>query len=442
MNLNKIKKIIYLLITAFFLLFPKFIRDQYWQTKELYIFWAGKVYRHIKSCFLTKYKLVDNIEKLDCIDKCLFFNKSKNFFNKISPSSYYINKKQLNSQSVVIHTAESFGYLLKNVTIICDSDAFIYKNYIYSHEINRHYSFHEMKADNIQKYDENNNYVIKNKIKSNTDNQKLYVSLLTEVSYNYWHWSFEILTKLIKLNESINNIPYKKNDIVLVVDSKIPNQFKRSLDILNKNNFEVLLLDNSQALSCNNVLYISNLNMIINNRQYTSRPELDFYSDRSSLISLREEVLESERNITFVNKPKRVFIYRAIGLGAHNRSIANYEELIYTLYKYEFTMINVFTLTYDEQIELFANAEIIVGMAGAEFVNLIYMHSGANVIMINPATAAASFYSFQYLADISNVNLKYFMSNSSNLNNIHSESSVNVKYFENLLKETCENYFE
>lgn len=75
--------------------------------------------------------------------------------------------------------------------------------------------------------------------------------------------------------------------------------------------------------------------------------------------------------------PKKIYLSR---FEAKNRPLANERELTETMESLGFSVVQPERLDYEQQIRLFANAEVIAGPAGAAFANLVFCKSNALVI--------------------------------------------------------------
>lgn len=75
--------------------------------------------------------------------------------------------------------------------------------------------------------------------------------------------------------------------------------------------------------------------------------------------------------------PSRIYISRS---QASYRQVLNEQEIINYLKKYDFLSINLESLTIEEQISLFANAQIIIAPHGSGLTNLMFCQPGTTVI--------------------------------------------------------------
>jgi capsular polysaccharide biosynthesis protein len=141
------------------------------------------------------------------------------------------------------------------------------------------------------------------------------------------------------------------------------------------------------------------------------------------------------------NRPRRrknrIFISRDKGK-TMKRCLLNENELYNCLSKYGFNKYVLEKMSIEEQIDLFYDAEYVVGAHGAGLTNLVFSEN-AKVLEIFPSDFVAPYY--YYLAK-STRNPYFFCYG--NAKNIHSNFSVNIEEIENQLNEmglTREKFF-
>lgn len=117
-----------------------------------------------------------------------------------------------------------------------------------------------------------------------------------------------------------------------------------------------------------------------------------FYPNAEDVYSLCKHV---RSNIPITNnfQGSRVYISRAC-----RRSIHNESALISLLKKYDFQIIDDKSRSVREQIEIYQNAQIIIGPHGASFSNIIWCKPGAHLFELFSATYTPDY--FRYLAEL------------------------------------------
>ena len=111
-----------------------------------------------------------------------------------------------------------------------------------------------------------------------------------------------------------------------------------------------------------------------------STPNQDLAAPRSAVTWLREHLKASGRSDT----PRRVFVTR--GDVPHSRRYVQEAELRPWLERHGFAVVDPGALGVQEQIDLFANAEVVVGPHGAGLANITFCQPGARVLELFAAT--------------------------------------------------------
>ncbi|QMU28974.1 glycosyltransferase family 61 protein [Adhaeribacter radiodurans] len=110
---------------------------------------------------------------------------------------------------------------------------------------------------------------------------------------------------------------------------------------------------------------------------------------------LPPDILESLRSkiwagyqVTSTGKPKRIYISRK---KANKRKIINEDQVIAALMPYQVQIINAEELTYQQQVQLFYNAEVVIAPHGAGLTNILFCQQ-ATVLELHPVDVIKSHY--------------------------------------------------
>lgn len=166
----------------------------------------------------------------------------------------------------------------------------------------------------------------------------------------YYHRLIDYLPRAYHLH----NPEYKNIEEIKVVCSNLSEIEKFFLSKLIPKNAKILLVDCQKNYLIENLIYPSFLTKI--NSAYLPAEYLEFFHQKVCPKSPRK-------------KDKRIFISRK---DAAMRRILNEEELLDVLKKYHFQEYVLEELTIAEQIELFYDAEVVIGSHGAGFSNIIF----------------------------------------------------------------------
>ena len=86
---------------------------------------------------------------------------------------------------------------------------------------------------------------------------------------------------------------------------------------------------------------------------------------------------------------RRLFVGRR---DATTRQLLNDDDVFARLEAHGFERVVPGTMSFSEQVQTFAEANVVVGVCGAALTNLVFMPAGAKVIMLTPATMAGWFF--------------------------------------------------
>jgi hypothetical protein len=217
--------------------------------------------------------------------------------------------------------------------------------------------------ENDEVVSDNENYVLQKKILINqlpVNFKCTVVSILTGGggNYNYYHWLYDCLPRL---SLAQNYISPKENVMYFIPEDTIPFQ-KESLDALG-------IFPNKRISSLQH--HFISANKII----ATSHPNPNPSVIPAWIIQyLRTTFLPKASN-----KYNSEKIYLSRGDSINSRRLLNESELIDKLIKKGFHVYQLSQLHFFDQICLFNNASVIVGVHGASFANLAFAKTTALV---------------------------------------------------------------
>ena len=426
-----------LMLKMIYVLIPRIIRQQVLDDPiYLYKEVLKKTINKIKKGKNPSFALVNKIEELGCNYE-IIFNKS-NRTNIISKPKLFIDGKSYFKPEISGKTPDINVYKLNNVSVIGSTDAIIYNNKFLHHELNLMENWHDLKRWDIftkidaQCYELNLKY--DNKILASNKN-KIYISLLKEHSINYYHFMTEGLPRLIQIMESVEK--FDISNYSLLIDDEMPKQCIEAIKIVLNSDIEIIFIKKGEVFICEELIYCTPLWTSLDNTTGLPNPKKEFFVDKYAINLVREKILASfVPKVKTTNKLKKVYLQR---LNNKLRPISNLNQLELLLLKNDFEFVDVGSLNLIEQIELFQTVDIIVGVSGAAFTNLIFMKSGSKAINFYPSVSATNYYLFQPLADVSHVDLVHFLTIFKEGEvSIHSEASINIDSLNLLLKEKNE----
>jgi len=109
----------------------------------------------------------------------------------------------------------------------------------------------------------------------------------------------------------------------------------------------------------------------------------------TALALLRDCIEPALAAAARIERPKRLFVTRA---DARTRHLTNHAEIAKRLSREGFVEVATGKLPFAEQVALFAQAEEIVGIAGASLTNLLFCRPGTKVTVLAPARMPALYF--------------------------------------------------
>lgn len=441
--MNNIKLILKLLY--FFI--PRIIRQQFLDDP---IFLIKEVFKHIFFKIKSRFKgnedkesiflLVSNINNLGCEYDILFSKFDRENF--INSPKLYLEGRNYFKPEIKGNLPDINIYWLKKVSIIGSTDAIMFENKFLHHELNLMEYMHDLKRWDIFKKIDKKRYelsLIFNKEQNFLNKNKKYISLLKEHSINYYHFMTEGLPRLIEIVEFFKRQDVKFNikDYILLIDDEMPTQCLEAINIILNDSCEIIFVKKGEIFYCEELIYCTPLWTSLDNTTGLPNPKKEFFVDKYAINLVREKILASfVPKIKNTNKLRKVYLQR---LNNKLRPISNLNQLELVLLKNNFEFIDVGSLNLKEQIELFQSVDIVIGVSGASFTNLIFMKNGSKAINFYPSVSATNYYLFQPLADISDVDLIHFLTIVKEGEvSIHSEASIDIESLNLLLKEENE----
>ena len=189
---------------------------------------------------------------------------------------------------------------------------------------------------------------------------------------NYFHWLFDVLPRLEILK---NKIDLNSVDYFLFPNTDLAFQ-KESLDFFDIPDSKRLSSKHYRHISADEIIAVDHPCVILNdpNKDNDNLPEwiISFYRDKFK---------------TYINnkkKTKRFFIDRDDSKSniKHLRNIVNEKEVKQFFISKGFQILKLSTLSFLEQINLFSEAEIVVGLHGAGFSNILFCQNNTKIVEI------------------------------------------------------------
>jgi hypothetical protein len=211
------------------------------------------------------------------------------------------------------------------------------------------------------------------------------IFLAGNYSWNYYHFLFELMVKFREINQL-----HIGNEVPLLIDEvclRIP-QYLELLNLLNINGRRLIPIKKNYKYFVKRLFVISCPHFLPPNYLKISNAEpSDFLYDLSSLSYLRSALIPTTGN---VSSRQRLFISRR---KASIRRTYNEDEVFLLLQKYGFEKVYPEDYSFVNQMQLFNNANFIVGGSGAAFSNLLFCSSTCKAICLTNYSLPLSIFS-------------------------------------------------
>lgn len=228
------------------------------------------------------------------------------------------------------------------------------------------------------------------------------ISLMTEAWFNYAHWVSEQLPRFLLLEQ----LPQYDGLPILVNDGLYPQQLE-SLQMMTGGRYPIQVLDRKKRYEVERLICPSILSLY-NKRRY--RPDegattADGAFHPEAIHFLRERLLPQCR--TQGPAKRRLWISRKQQLKVGQRRLLNEHEIEILFLEHGFEAVYPESLSFLEQIELFSQAEMIVGPGGSALMNILFAPAGAKTLILTKNHPQVNFHYFTNIAQIIGQSIAY-----------------------------------
>lgn len=217
-------------------------------------------------------------------------------------------------------------------------------------------------------------------------------------SFNYFHWLIECLPRLSLISELDNNIP-------LLVDDQLPQQFYDALAVLNQDNRELIKLNYNIVYEVGKLYYPSQLSVVHDNYNNPIYDKDTLYCAKG-IGYVRDVVLKKIGSSSGSIRRRKLYISRK---NSDYRQLLNSDEIEGMLVEKGFEIIFPEHLSFFAQVKLFSQAELIVGQSGAGMANFIFAPKDCKILMMISDISQTNLHLFGSLAQALGINLDYIM---------------------------------
>lgn len=259
------------------------------------------------------------------------------------------------------------------------------------------------------------------------------ISLLHEYSYNYYHFLFECLPKLMLIRSSTEIFEKNESDegtITILIDENTPSQCVELVSLLCPS--EVVRISRvsvNQIVKCDRLYYCTPFFHSIDDVYQDRSCPSDFYLDSLAISLVKKASLQLDS--VYVKPYRRLYMERA---GSLKRQLENAQGIRALLESYGFETVHLENYSALEQIRLFRESSCVVGASGAAFSNIIHMQPSTKAVMFSPKVEGMNYHLFQQQADCAGVELIHLLTDSVEDGVIHSGLLIDLEYLEMALK--------
>jgi len=409
-------------------LLPEVLRDTITSNRSR-SFKVSNILLKIKS---VKMKLVPEPDSLGVNYK--FLANSIDRYSEVKAPILYVDGQECKRSPLIGRLPDTKVVHLNGVSVLGGTDAIIANGNIYHQELSFMEGIHDLKQPDIFTLNKSKGYDYQvNTYGKGITAENTAISLLKEHSINYYHWMTEVVPKLIEIIRCLNKT---EHDLTILIDENVPSQNASIIDKLlaeiHSIKYNIVRVKKGQLVFCQNLIYCTPLWTSLDNTKYLPNPKKEFFVSVGCLSKVKEKITQVAKKTTEI-KNRKIYLQRS---NSKLRKITNILEVERLLYKLEFDFVDSGALDFEEQYNLFSQADIIIGASGAAFTNLLFMKSNSKAISLYPSAQSTNYYVFQPLADVSNVELIHFLTTpNDNSNSVHGDALVNIQELDKLLEE-------
>lgn len=237
---------------------------------------------------------------------------------------------------------------------------------------------------------------------------------------NYAHWLTEVAPRIALLcaRSEFDGVP-------LIVNDGLHPNIMESLLTLAANRHPIVALPLGRSVRVAHLYLVSCAGYVPFEPRggvYTAEMSHGKFSRRAFEV-MRKACLDLRESISM---PKKIFLRRNSGL----RRLLNSDVIEALLVSQGFTVVEPEKLGFTMQVQLFQNADVIIGATGAAMANIIFSNSRAHIAILISQQEGFIYWYWQNIACASGGRVRYIIGEkiSQNPNNIHVDFYVPPEY--------------
>lgn len=214
------------------------------------------------------------------------------------------------------------------------------------------------------------------------------ISCLGWACTNYYHFTFEILSRLAYAD---GRDEYRDFPILVDAGALAVPQMKEMFDRVNIHQHSIILVGEYERVHVKKLVYVSrNLWMPPGIKRGIATDAGDYLIARSAVDHIRNRILDERMKGQRTSSGRKIYLSRK---KCKVRRLINADEIEQIFADSGYQIVFPEEMTLDEQVALFNNTDVIVGVTGAAFTNIVFCREGTRIGIIIAGDNPSYFYS-------------------------------------------------
>lgn len=292
----------------------------------------------------------------------------------------------------------------------------------YWYKCHQHFMYKTIPMDkDLYLYDKKNNSVLLTETKQVQQELDNVVSLIGSKDFSWTHFITEYLPKL-----EIAKKHYYSKKLTVLIPRSLDQNCKEMVNFIKPPNWDIFELDKGYSVSCKNLYYIDCTSWLTDHSETLDLGDTMLYE--VALVTLKDFIHNYQiGNAQLKQRSRRIYLRR----DSEVRSLTNLMEVDALLEMYNFEVIYGNELTLKEKLEIFSQAEILVGPGSSGFLNIIFCQKDTKIIMFINKNRVWETY-FPTIGRFFELDFKYLLSkDEEDSKNPHTSYSIDISKLEN-----------
>lgn len=252
-------------------------------------------------------------------------------------------------------------------------------------------------------------------------------SFLDACSSNYAHWLTEVLPRIVLFcaQERCKGIP-------IIINDGLHENIMESLYRVIGDDREVIKLSIGKSLNIDCLYTVSMVGYVPFEQRTTNASGFSHGKFSPYAFDQMSSILINSNGDRVSNPlPKKIFIRRNSG----SRKVLNAPDLEKLLESKGYVTVEPETLTFSQQVQLFSNAEEVIGSSGAALANIIFCRPGTKITILMSRYLGSIYWYWQNMACVSGNVVQYCFGDQveNSKGGIHSDFFISPKEIAEIL---------